>query len=417
MQAAYRPDVDSSQFNMKALASGYSSRDPGAAMIVKSSVLCAALPGALALSMLVSMAQTPQSTANPFTALMAATKEHALAHHAAMPALSPVDASLLMTNPKVDVAALHAIGIRVVPWTTNDPARMKQLIAMHIDGLISDRPDLLQAALAEARAADPSIASDFDVQGHRGGRGLRPENTLPAFEAGLDNLITTIETDTGVTKDHHSIIWHDQFLNPESCRRADGKPYDYTNAVWHRDQTLVEAQSTFICDKLHPKFPDQRNDLSLSPAAVAFAAEEHLSSPYTPITVDQLFRFAAFYAKYYQTGAGHTHPDAAKRAANASRVHFNLETKILPFPDGGAAKPTGNEEPTSNHTVDPQTFVTTLCGTVARARMETRSDIQSFDFRTLQLVEEQFPKIPTFYLTSDPKLLGSELVPPSLRQR
>ena len=356
------------------------------------------------------------SMPNPFTALMTAAKTHAVAHGAVLPVLSPVDASLLATNPKVDVAALHAIGIKVIPWTTNDPTRMKQIIALHVDGLISDRPDLLQQALAEARKTDPAIPADFDVEGHRGGRGLRPENTLPAFEAGLDNLISTIETDTGVTSDKHSIIWHDQFLNPESCRRADGKPYDYATAVWHRDATLAELQATFICDKLHPKFPDQRNDLTLSPAAVAFAAQEHLASPYTPITVDQLFRFAAFYSEFYRSGPGHNHPDAARRAANAAQVHFNLETKILPFPDGGASKPRGNDEPTTNHTVDPQTFVTTLCGAITRAHMESRSDVQSFDFRTLQLVEEQFPKIQTVYLTADPHELSTEMVPANLRQ-
>jgi len=374
-----------------------------------------------AVALLLAASQASQSTMplnlpNPFTALMTAAKTHALAYGPLIPALSPVDASLLETNPKVDVAALHALGIKVVPWTTNDPARMRRIIALHPDGLISDRPDLLQQALAEARKTDPTIPAHFDVQGHRGGRGLRPENTLPAFEAGMDNLIDTIETDTGVTKDHQSIIWHDQFLNPESCRRLDGRPYDYSNAIWHRDQTLAHAQTTFVCDKLHPRFPDQRNDLSLSPAAVAFAAQEHLPSPYTPITVDQLFRFAAFYTTFYKSGPGRTHPAAAERAAHAAHVHFNLETKILPFPDGGNTEPTGNEEPTTNHTVDPQTFVTTLCGAVTRARMESRSDIQSFDFRTLQLVEEQFPKISTFYLTSDPKLLSSDLVPKSLRQ-
>ena len=352
---------------------------------------------------------------NPFTALMSAAKAHALAHGGQLPALSPEDVSLF-TDPKVEIAEIHALGLKVIPWTTNDPARMKQIIALHVDGLISDRPDLLQQALAEARATDPTIPATFDVQGHRGARGLRPENTLAAFEAGLDNLISTIETDTGVTSDQHSIIWHDQFLNPESCRRADGKPYDYANAIWHRDATLAELQHTLICDKLHPKFPDQRNDLTLSPAAVAFAAQEHLASPYTPITVDQLFRFAAFYAEFYKSGPGRNHPDAAKRAANAARVHFNLETKILPFPDGGATKPTGNDEPTTNHTVDPQTFVTTLCGAITRAHMESRSDVQSFDFRTLQLVEEQFPKIQTVYLTADPHELSTEMVPASLRQ-
>ncbi len=349
---------------------------------------------------------------NPFTTLMTAAKAHAVAHHAELPVLSPVDASLLVTNPKVDVAEIHALGLKIIPWTTNDPARMKQIIGLHVDGLISDRPDLLQQALAEARIADPTISANFDVQGHRGGRGLRPENTLPAFEAGLDNLITTIETDTGVTSDHHSIIWHDQFLNPESCRRADGQTYDYANAIWHRDATLAELQSTIICDKLHPKFPDQRNDFALSPVAVAFAAHEHLASPYSPVSVDQLFRFAAFYADFYRSSK---HPDAATRAANAARVHFNLETKILPLPDGGATKPTGNEEPKTNHTVDLQTFVTTLCGTITHAHMESRSDVQSFDFRTLQFVEQQFPKIQTVYLTSDPKLLSTEMVPASLK--
>jgi glycerophosphoryl diester phosphodiesterase len=360
---------------------------------------------------------TMPSPPNPFTGLMSAAKAHALAHHAKMPALSPLDASLLSTTPKVDVAALHAIGIRVVPWTTNDPSTMKQVIALHVDGLISDRPDLLQQALAEARATDPNIPAHFDVEGHRGGRGLRPENTLPAFEAGLDNLITTIETDTGVTKDRQSIIWHDQFLNPESCRRVDGKPYDYADAYWHRDHTLSELQATFICDKLHSaRFPDQRNDLALSPVAVAFAAKFHKLSPYSPTTAEELFRFTAFYADYYRSGPGRTHPDAARRAANAASVHFNLETKILPFPDGGDSKPTGNEEPTTNHTVDPQTFVTTLCGFITRAHMESRADVQSFDFRTLQLVEEQYPNIPTFYLTELPAHLSSDFVPAGLRQ-
>ena len=332
---------------------------------------------------------------NPFTALMSAAKAHALAHGAPLPILSPEDVSLF-TDPKVDVAEIHALGLKVIPWTTNDPARMKQIIALHVDGLISDRPDLLQQALAEARATDPTIPATFDVQGHRGARGLRPENSLPAFEAGLDNLISTIETDTGVTQDHYSILWHDQFLNPESCRRADGQPYTYANAVWHRDLTLADLQSTFLCDKLHPKFPAQRNDIALSPVAAAFAAHEHLASPYSPISVDQLFRFAAFYADFY---CASKHPAAAARATNADRVRFNLETKILPLPDGGDTKPTGNEEPTTNHTVDPQTFVTTLCGAITRVHMESRSEVQSFDFRTLKLVEEQFPKIQTVYLT------------------
>jgi glycerophosphoryl diester phosphodiesterase len=376
-------------------------------------------------------AQASTVPINPFLALMTAANTHARAHGAQTPVLSPVDATLLATSPgtppPVDVAQLHKAGFRVVPWTTNDPAKMRALIDLRVDGIISDYPNLLQHVVKEEAAAHPAGAAyfaAFDVSAHRGGRGLRPENTLPSFEDGLDNLSTTLESDTGVTTDHVSLIWHDQFLNPQSCRRADGAPYTLENRVYIRDISSAEAQQIFICDKLHSEqFPDQRNDPSLSPVAVAFAEHEDLISPYVPTYVEQLFRFAAFYADYYSTGPGKSHPQASARAANASRVHFNLETKILPLPNDPEGRsvaalpiPDPHAEPTTNHTVDPQTFVTTLCGAITRNHMEARADVQSFDFRTLILVEEQFPKIPTYYLTESPKLLSSELVPAALRQ-
>ncbi len=125
------------------------------------------------------------SMPNPFTALMTAAKTHADSHGAVLPALSPVDASLLVTNPKVDIAALHALGIGVVPWTTNDPARMKQIIALHVDILISDRPDLLQQALTEARKSDPTIPANFDRTSRAiaAAAALRPEKYAPRLRS------------------------------------------------------------------------------------------------------------------------------------------------------------------------------------------------------------------------------------------
>ena len=360
---------------------------------------------------------------NPYLALLTAANTHAKAHGAPTPTLSPNDATLLGPNPAINLAELHRAGFKIIPWTTNNPAKMRALINLCVDGIISDYPDRLQQVIAEEKAAHPEAAAyfrTFDVSAHRGGRGLRPENTLPSFESGLDHLATTLETDTGVTTDHVSLIWHDQFLSPESCRRADGAPYTLENRVYTRDISLAEAQSTFICDKLHPQFPEQKNDLALSPVAVAFAKQEHLISPYVPTHAEQLFRFTRFYADYYSKGPGRTHPDAAARATNAAKVRFNLETKILPLPNDAAGKsapPLTNPhaEPTTNHTVDPQTFVTALCGAITRNHMESRAEVQSFDFRTLILVEEQFPKIPTFYLTGDPATLSSPLVPATLR--
>jgi glycerophosphoryl diester phosphodiesterase len=360
---------------------------------------------------------------DPYLGLMNAANIHAKAHGAPTPTLSPVDATLLGANPAVNVAELHKAGFKIVPWTTNDAAKMRALIGLRVDGIISDRPDILQQVVKEEAAAHPADAAyftTFDVSAHRGGRGLRPENTLPSFEDGLDHLATTLETDTGVTTDHVSLIWHDQFLSPESCRRVDGAPYTLENRVYTRDISLHEAQTTFICDKLHPQFPDQKNDIALSPVAVAFAKQEHLISPYVPTHAEQLFRFTRFYAEYYSKGPGKSHPDAAARAANARKVRFNLETKILPLPnDAPGPNPpmtNGHAEPATNHTVDPQTFVTALCGAIVRNHMEAQAEVQSFDFRTLILVEKQFPKIPTFYLTGDPKTLSSAFVPAALRQ-
>lgn len=353
-----------------------------------------------------------------------------------VPALSPEKSTLLGATPLISVQKMHHAGFLVVPWTVDDVPTMRALLDLHVDGIISDRPDMLAKVLKEARekaAGDEkqlSYLDGLDTQGHRGGRGIRPENTLPAFEAGLDNGIHTIETDTGVTTDHQSLIWHDQFLNPQSCRRADGKPYTLENRVYTHDISMAEAQKTFICDKLHFG-PDQKNDLSLSPVSVAFAAKEKMISPYAPTNVAQLFRFVNFYVEYYETGAGKSNPEAAERARTARGVHFNLETKIM-APGYSDAKviseSTGKTEAelrasgqlpesafTPTRTVDPELFVKTLCGFVQEYRMEDRSDVQSFDFRTLLLVQKNYPKIRTYYLTQSPKVLSTDFVPASLR--
>jgi glycerophosphoryl diester phosphodiesterase len=366
--------------------------------------------------MAVVLVSTMHAQTNPYMQLMTKAWDHARAHGPLQPVLSPVDATVL--NGEVPVKGLQAKGFRVVPWTTNEPEKMRSLIRMGVDGIISDRPDLLQQVLKEERASattaeQKELLARFDVSAHRGGRGLRPENTLPSFESGLDQLSTTLETDTGVTTDGVSLIWHDQFLNPESCRRADGAAYTLENKVYIRDISMPEAQETFICDKLHFG-PDQKNDPSLSPVAVAFAKQEKLMSPYVPTYAGQLFRFVNFYVEYYRDGAGKSQPQAAERAANAAHVRFNMETKILPehipVPEG-----VKDPEQFKNHTVGPQAFVDALCGAIVRNHMESRAEVQSFDFRTLILVEEQHPKIPTYYLTSSAKTLRSEFVPQSLR--
>lgn len=306
------------------------------------------------------------------------------------PILSPSDHLLSGTHPALDFKAVQTAGFPVVVWTVDNPARMRELIEQRIDGIISDRPDLLRQELANARTAaitaeDKAYFAQFDAEGHRGGRDLRPENTLPAFEVGLDNLITTIETDTGVTADHVSLISHEQFINPQTCRHADGSPYTEANRVWIKNISMAEAQERFICDKTFRGL-QQKNDLALSPVAVAFAQSKGLSSPYVPTNVEQLFGFAAYYVEYYKTGAGKSHPKAEARWRNAVKVRFNLETKITPA---------STEQ---RHTFEPDVFVKVLCGAIKAKGMEVRSDVQSFDFRTLALVRQKYPEIQTVFL-------------------
>ena len=63
-----------------------------------------------------------------------------------------------------------------------------------------------------------------------------------------------------------------------------------------------------------------------------------------------------------------------------------------------------------NHTLAPQDFVTTLGGIITKYHMEDRAEIQSFDFRTLALTQQQFPHIPTYYLTNDARSFTLDFV-------
>jgi len=152
---------------------------------------------------------------------------------------------------------------------------------------------------------------------------------------------------------------------------------------------------------------------------VAFAAKVGLPSPYVPTNAAQLFEFVRFYTAYYKTGPGKNTPGAKEHAAAGAKVRFNLETKILP--DRLPPEVAGHQDPNApadlykNHTVGPDVFVKTLCGEIVKSDMVDRSDVQSFDFRTLLLVQEQYPDIPTYYLTNNVKLLSSEFIPESLR--
>lgn len=320
----------------------------------------------------------------------------------------------------IDVASLQAAGFPVVPYTVDDTPTMNRLLKLGVKGLISDRSDLLFKAVAAFDANGDGAAGDylgadglidrakFDAQGHRGSRNLRPENTLPAMEAGLDQLVTTLETDTGLTKDGTLVLFHDPYVEAAKCRRSDGAPYASGQDVLIHDLSAAEIQSRFVCDKVFRGDP-QTNDRSLSPVAVAFAAAKGLPDPYAVPTLQNLFDFVDFYVAYYRDGAGRAAPDAEHRWRNAEPVHFNIETKLNPRTD---------EDPLGNvfaaRTAGPEQFARALGESIEDNGLADRADVQSFDFRTLLIVQDEFPRIPTVYLFgdfpkyADPTIEGSD---------
>ncbi len=329
--------------------------------------------------------------------------------------LNPPD-SLALAKASSDifnVRALQNAGYPVVAWTVNDTASMRALLRLGVNGIISDRPDLLREVAynydGNADGQPDFVGPDglldltkFDAQGHRGGRNLRPENTLPAMEVALDNLLTTLETDCGISKDGVPVLDHDPHIEAAKTRRADGQPYTYEEEVLVKDLTVAQIQSTFTANKLLSDRPLQTNDRSLSPVSVAFARQYSLPDPYVMPTLAQLFDFVNFYVEYYRSGAGKDAPDAEKRWKNAARVRFNVETKINPRTD---TDPKGDVF--AQRTVDAQTFAKAVADVIVAKGLQDRADIQSFDFRTLLVVQAQYPQIRTAYLFGDFPKVGN----------
>src|SRR5882724_12696571 len=100
---------------------------------------------------------------------------------------------------------------------------------------------MIEAAIIAASLIAPTAAIAFDLQGHRGARGLAPENTLEAFATALSIGVTTLELDLAMTKDGVLVVSHDSRLNPDHTRGPDGKFLDVPGPAI-RLLTLAQVQ-------------------------------------------------------------------------------------------------------------------------------------------------------------------------------
>ncbi len=203
-------------------------------------------------------------------------------------------------------------------------------------------------------------AAAFDLQGHRGARGLAPENTLPAFERALAIGVHTLELDVAVTQDGVLVISHDPRLNPDITRAPDGRFLTGPGPLIH--QTPLAALQRFELGRIKPG----------TRYATQFAEQ-------VPADGTRLPRLSDLFA-------------LVRRSGNAL-VRFDIETKISPLaPDD---------------TLAPEPFARLLIQAIRDAGMAQRSSIQSFDWRTLQVVQREAPEINTVYLTAQQRWLDN----------
>ncbi|MET7418915.1 glycerophosphodiester phosphodiesterase family protein [Dactylosporangium sp. NPDC005555] len=246
-----------------------------------------------------------------------------------------------VTKTMVDHA--HRNGIKVVPWTIDDPATMNKLIDDGVDGIITDYPDRLRTVAAKRGFALPrGTASPFDVQAHRGGKATRPENTLAAFRNSLANPdISTLELDTGVTKDGVLVVSHDRALNGSHCR----------------DTAPVRPG-----DPLYPYIGRTIRSLTLAQVKTIDCGDASAPGERIP-TLDELFKLV--------------------RSSGRDDIRMNIETKI---------------SPTVADTEPYWIFTIRLVTAIEKAGFARRVTIQSFDWRTIQLSRRLSPRIETVAL-------------------
>src|SRR4249920_1281485 len=108
--------------------------------------------------------------------------------------------------------------------------------------------------------ADPMHSMSFDTQGHRGCRGLMPENTFPAMKTALDLGVTTLEMDVVITKDKKVVLSHEPFFNHEITTKPDGtyvtEPEEKSLNIYKMDYEEVKRYDVGM--KPHPRFPQQQ---------------------------------------------------------------------------------------------------------------------------------------------------------------
>ncbi len=213
--------------------------------------------------------------------------------------------------------------------------------------------------LVSSGATSTSLPA-FDAQGHRGARGLYPENTLPAFAAALAIGVTTLEMDVGLTRDGVLIVHHDRRLDPQRTRDAKGtwieEPVPTIFDLDHLTLAAYDVGRARPGSRIAKRFPDQAG----------------LDGVVIPTLAEVI---------------------ALAETASNRTIRYNIETKTAP----GA--------PTE--TAAPEAMAEALATLIQETGITERATIQSFDWRTLRHAQGFVPAIHTVYLTAEQSWLNN----------
>jgi glycerophosphoryl diester phosphodiesterase len=194
----------------------------------------------------------------------------------------------------------------------------------------------------------PLAGQQYDIQGHRGARGLWPENTLPAFQKAVEWGITTVELDVVITQDNHVVVSHEAWMSSTICLDPLGKTIppelERTHNIYQMTYSLVQQYDCGI--KFHPRFPHQHKQEAKKPLL-----EDVLKAVERMVKENNLYEVQySIEIKSFVSGDGKFHP----RPQEFSELVYAVIDAYLPW---------------------------------------ERVIIQSFDFRILRYWRQKYPEV------------------------
>ncbi|MBO6497654.1 MAG: glycerophosphodiester phosphodiesterase [Roseivirga sp.] len=201
-------------------------------------------------------------------------------------------------------------------------------------------------------------SQELDVQGHRGARGLMPENTIPAFIRALEEGATTLELDVVITKDKQVVISHEPYMSASICSKPNGQPVTNSEMEQFNIYQMTYAEvSRFDCGiRGNSRFPEQQK------MAVS-----------KPLLVDMIKQVENYLAE-----------------KGLPKVTYNIELKSTSKGDG-ISHPQVEE------------FADIVQAVLDQVLTNDRYTIQCFDFRVLKYYHQKYPDVDLVALVENMK--------------